>query len=537
MWRGTIRDRNVGGLALLSFTNAAIREFHQATIDVGRRELLTDPNYIGTFDSFVERFIVSPFGHLVSTYDKRPRLFVSPRPGDRKNNNLAAWTVSAGGKKMRVPAWEIIPFLDSGKLKFRTSKGFGDKILQFTAHNPVDELFQLGYYTHAQRVYLACRILIDRPYIAQSLSRRFPEMVVDEAQDTNVWLLVLLNCLRKYGTCVTLIGDPDQCIYEFSMADPASILALKGRWNIPERPLSRSFRCNDRIADSVRNFGSNPSFTGSGRPANAHRGPFVVRESGSGFHCTLSEFEQLLVRAEVPLSKSVILCRAHQQLETIRGKANYVKLRGRTKELAQAAFHRDVRNDYRRAQQYVESAVRAMTDESEIWESLDDCPDCQESMQVRKALWKFTKSPDGLPLVSKNANEWIAALRVGLLRLFDSIGLKDSPNVNAKVKGTGIDTTQLDLPLFEPQTLFPRIRQETIHQVKGEGIDGVLVLGSTKFFNSVVRAIESNVSTEDRRLAYVALSRARHTLLVGLPASHYDKHLSSWKDWGFDVLR
>jgi superfamily I DNA/RNA helicase len=72
--------------------------------------------------------------------------------------------------------------------------------------------------------------------------------------------------------------------------------------------------------------------------------------------------------------------------------------------------------------------------------------------------------------------------------------------------------------------------------VKGESIDGVLVLGSAKFFNSVVEAIKSNENTEERRLAYVAMTRARHALLIGLPASHYDKYLSSWQQWGFSVL-
>ena len=62
------------------------------------------------------------------------------------------------------------------------------------------------------------------------------------------------------------------------------------------------------------------------------------------------------------------------------------------------------------------------------------------------------------------------------------------------------------------------------------------MLGSAKFFNSVVNAIESNENTEERRLAYVAMTRARHALLIGLPALHYDKHLSSWLKWGFGVL-
>jgi superfamily I DNA/RNA helicase len=105
-----------------------------------------------------------------------------------------------------------------------------------------------------------------------------------------------------------------------------------------------------------------------------------------------------------------------------------------------------------------------------------------------------------------------------------------------KIRRTGLDAYQLALPLFQPKTVFPRIRQETIHQVKGESIDGVLLLGSSKFFNAVVDAIESNENTEERRLAYVAMTRARHALLIGLPASHFDKHVSSWKKWGFGVI-
>ena len=94
----------------------------------------------------------------------------------------------------------------------------------------------------------------------------------------------------------------------------------------------------------------------------------------------------------------------------------------------------------------------------------------------------------------------------------------------------------MKLPLFEAQTLFPLIRQETIHKVKGESIDAVLVLGSTKFWNSVIVSVVSEKNSEERRLAYVAMTRARHLLAIGLPASHFDKHADKWKSWGFDIL-
>lgn len=536
LWRGANWDYKVGGLALLSFTNTAIREFHEATIKVGRRELLSDPNYVGTFDSFVERFIITPFGHLIPGSTKRPKLFIAPRPGDWGNKKLQAWTEVSGGRKRTIPAWEIIPFPDNEKVAFRASNRFGGKTLEFKWNNPVNEFFGLGFYTHAQRVYFSCRILFDRPHIAECLSRRFPEIVVDEAQDTNIWLLILLNFLREKGTKVTLVGDPDQCIYEFSMADATSLPALKEKWKIPEKPLSQSFRCNNLIAESVRNISGNTSFVGCGTKENDFQRPFVVRESGSGFALCIAEFERLLDRAGIPLSNSAILCRAHRQLEAIRGEVNYLNLKGLTKEMAQAAFHRDVRKDYKKAQQIAENAVRKMTDEPGFWETLDEDPESEASHRVRLALWKFVKSPEGLPSVSENGTEWIDKLKANLTELLTAMGVTNIPKMGSKIRRTGLDAGQMVSPLFQPQTVFPLIRQETIHQVKGESIDGVLVLGSSKFFNAVVDAIESNENTEERRLAYVAMTRARHALLVGLPASHYDKHVSSWKKWGFGIL-
>jgi superfamily I DNA/RNA helicase len=536
IWRGANWDNKVGGLALLSFTNTAIREFHEATVRVGRRDLLLNPNYVGTFDSFVERFVITPFGHLLSGSAKRPKLFLAPRPGDWKNNKLQCWSEIKGGKMRPIPAWEIIPFRSNGKVGYRASPRFGGERLSFQQFNPVAEFFKLGYYTHEQRVYFACRILFDRPHIAHCLARRFPEIIVDEAQDTNIWLLILLNFLREKGTKVTLVGDPDQCIYEFSMAHATSLPALKEKWGIPEMPLSRSFRCNDAIAQAVRHISGNSNFDGCGEPVNEFCLPIIVRGNGNTYSDCIALFAAHIDRADISQDNSAILCRAHQQLETIRGVVNYSALMGITKEMALAAFHRDVRKDYKKSFQIVERAIREMIDEPIFWDGIDDNPEAEASVRFKLALWRFTKSKDALPAVGESGTIWIDKLKSNLSLLLPELGITNIPKLGHKIRKTGLNQRQLALPLFQPQALFPPIRQETIHQVKGESIDAVLVLGSTKFFNSVVAAIEAGENTEERRLAYVAMTRARHALVLGLPAAHYDNHASKWIGWGFATI-
>ena len=534
IWRAANWPHPVGGLALLSFTNAAIREFKTATISVGRRDLLSDPNYVGTFDSFVERYVLAPFGHLLTGADKRPKLFPGPRPGDWNNRQLKVWRDAKGGQKIPVPAWEIIPYLDGTKLRFKSSRTFGNQPVAAAAA-PVYKLLSLGFFTHDQRVFWACKLLIERPHIAELLAARFPEIIVDEAQDTNAWLLILLNLLRDKGARITLIGDPDQCIFEFSMADATSLPNLKTKWSIPEKPLSQSFRCNNQIASAVRNVGGNPHFTGAGDGASVwHRG-FVVEESSKTFSDSLAAFQRLAGQAGVSINSAAVVCRGHEQLESLRGRVNYTNLKGKTRSLATAAFLRDSRHDYRGASQTVERIVRELTGDDPLWERIDTDPNSRERMAVALAIWKFVKSPDRLMPVSQLGEAWIPSMRAQVGGLIEEIGLQCGVKLGQQIRATGLSAAQKVLPLFESVQEFPDVRLGTIHQVKGESIDAVLVIGSTKFWNSVMAAVRSGDNTEDRRLAYVAMTRARHLLVVGLPKGHYDKHSKTWVEWGFRV--
>ena len=535
IWRAANWPHGVGGLALLSFTNAAIHEFRTATIDIGRRDLLSDPNYVGTFDSFVERYILGPFGHLLTGGDRRPNLFPGPRPGDRKNTRLQVWRNRKGGRNFPVQAWDVIPYLDGEKLRFNASAG-SSSILPFTvANDAVQELLALGFYAHPQRVFWACKLLFKRPRIAEVLARRFPEIIVDEAQDSNAWLLVLLNFLRDKGARVTLVGDPDQCLYEFSGADATSLDNLKRKWSIPERPLSQSFRCNNQIAAAVRNVGGNICFTGAGDGGSEWRRALVVEESSETQSDSLAAFQRLAGQAGLSIDSAVVVCRGHSQLESLRGTRNYTKLQGKAKELAEVACLRDSLRDYRRASQTVERIVRELTGDDPLWERIDEDPMSHERIALALAIWKFVKSPDRLAPVSLRGDRWILSVREQMARLIDDIGLECDARLGNHIKTTGLSAAEKALPLFESVPEFPEVRQETIHRVKGESIDAVLVIGSTKFWNSMMTAVRKDENTEARRLAYVAMTRARHLLVVGLPASHYEKHLETWVEWGFRV--
>jgi len=531
IWRAANWSHPVGGLALLSFTNTAINEFKTATIDVGRRDLLSDPNYVGTFDSFVERYILAPFGHLLTGADKRPKLFPGPRPGDWNNRRLMVWKDGANGWKVSVPAWEIVPYPEGTKLRFKTSKSSD---VQWTSKPfpSIYKLLSIGFYTHAQRIFWACKLLNEKPHIAALLARRFPEIIVDEAQDTNAWLLFLLNTLHEKGAKITLIGDPDQCIYEFSMAEATTLPNLKNKWSIPEKPLSQSFRCNNQIASAARNLVCNSSFTGYGEAIHSLCKAYVVRETSKEWSDSISVLRSLAEHSDIGMDSAAILARGHGQLKKLQGETNFTSLEGKAKTMAEAAFLRDAEYDYHGASKKVEGVLRELTGDDPLWQTIDDSPDSRECQSLKLSIWQFVKNKKRLPTVSIIGEEWVQTVRDQLKALIKEIGLNCTKSVNRSITTKGLKGKK-SLPLFEPTRNSIAIRTDTIHKAKGESIDSVLVIGDSKFWNSVMRAVEEGANTEARRVAYVGMTRARHLLVVGLPKGHCDRYKEKWIGWGF----
>ena len=537
LWSVENSDYQSGGIALLSFTNSAIQEFQKATVAAGRREALSDPNFVGTFDSFVERFVMTPFGHLVSSKKARPRLHLGPRPGDWNNGKLKVWVDGKGGKKIPIPAWGIMPIVEDRKVALRGSIGDGEFCIDRNFGLPVMQAFlDAGFYTHSQRNFWACRLLLQTPRLCEILARRFPEIIVDEAQDTGVWQIQLLRKLRKAGAKITLVGDPDQCIYEFSLASVSSLRDLKDEWKLNEKPLDKSYRCNNAIASAVRSISGNAAFQGRAEPRNEFERAYVSGDSSIGFGQAVGFFRKKLNDAGIPEKNCAILCRGHEQIAKIRGSVRYLDLQGKTKDMAEASFLRDKKSDFKNAFERTEKILRSLVDAPEVWSILDEKPESKEALKIRIAIWQFVRSPKGLPPISLNASDWVNQLKDSITKLLTRIGVKDLPQLGQQFRKTGINDDQKELPLFEEQVLFPTIGIETIHKVKGQSIDGVLVIGSKRFFDGVVKDVLAGNDTENRRLAYVAMTRAKDLLVVAPPKNHVDANIAFWKDRGFEVV-
>lgn len=69
------------GIAAISFTNVAWQEIEdKLKKDFGADSGLYYPHFIGTIDSFIDKYLLLPFGHLVLNCENRPEIIMNWEP-------------------------------------------------------------------------------------------------------------------------------------------------------------------------------------------------------------------------------------------------------------------------------------------------------------------------------------------------------------------------------------------------------------------------------------------------------------------------
>jgi DNA helicase-2/ATP-dependent DNA helicase PcrA len=90
------------------------------------------------------------------------------------------------------------------------------------------------------------------PVIAASLGERFHHVLVDEYQDTNLLQAAILKALKPDGHGLTVVGDDAQAIYSFRAAEVRNILDFAQGFDPPARvvALTRNYRSTPPILDA-----------------------------------------------------------------------------------------------------------------------------------------------------------------------------------------------------------------------------------------------------------------------------------------------
>ncbi|AMO25560.1 ATP-dependent DNA helicase [Ramlibacter tataouinensis] len=94
--------------------------------------------------------------------------------------------------------------------------------------------------------------MMGEPALARELGERFDHVLVDEYQDTNRLQSQILLAIKPTGQGVTVVGDDAQSIYSFRGATVRNILDFPGQFSQPARivTLERNYRSTQPVLDA-----------------------------------------------------------------------------------------------------------------------------------------------------------------------------------------------------------------------------------------------------------------------------------------------
>lgn len=536
MRRNLGNDR--GRVALLSFSNVAVDTFRRAYDELARdlpANVDRDRVEIDTLDGFITSTILRPHGHRVMGASRTPYLVSG------SETFLGRFTFMT--EAFPMPITNLHVAVIEGKACFYYRRNDAVEVVDDAiALDPINRLGKVGAYTHDLGRYWVYRALRERPKLLAVVVRRYPHILIDEAQDIGSVHQAILQLLIDAGACVTLIGDPHQGIYDFAGADGKFLSEYHLRPGVLKYSLTRNFRSVPHIVKLANGLCGRDDAAVRDIPVTLHGAFFTGYKRGQ--HAQLiTAFQGALAAAGAEAKRSAVLCRSRSLAEEIRGDAAPAG-QGTVKIFAAAAVLRDRKQDFRSAFQRVATGITALLEKpphglvSYITQPGGEPAKFPSARALRRTIWAFARDPvAGLPSASLTADtQWHSQLVVNIKSLLKKLqtefALTPAANIGLKLKKTDLPNAALlsakDLAYDDAASM----RVDTVHQAKGESLDAVLYMTLKDHAEELL----AGVGTEVGRIGYVASTRARDLLWVAVPNNALKELRPLFEAKGFQEL-
>lgn len=536
------------GVAVLSFTNIAKDEiinqlYSQWGIKIGY------PHFVGTIDSFINNFIFLPWGHLLMGCASRPMLVGEPH---------CQWHHPSGrGIAAYYPGFDAYSFdlsdnlIKTGSINDRRIPCGNQDITNTTGGHKTNmisakkELFQRGYATQQDSIYFSCKLLENYEIIPKLLSQRFPEMLIDEAQDTSDKHMAIIDSLIQNGLNeIILVGDPDQAIYEWNTADPSLLTNKFREWEENSTILNECRRSSQNICSFVFPLSSltTPAVSVSEHKDHSHIPHIVVYnpEDTSNIHETIKSFLDECTNHHIPASPAhiAVLARTWAMHDKIAGtnipfgarQVIWLREDYYTRHFALGKYCLDNGLNVKGFQQ-LQLGVFKLSKKCQTF-SEDEFSRWLEAQggetALRKALLRLL---DYFPMTNQmRLKEWIQHVNNNFANAEKSVVLRLDPNISSEIKfedafREGNNASDKEYCL------------STVHGIKGTTFDATLLFLSNKgggalYTNLLAATSKGNALAEELRIIYVAITRPRKILTIAVPSS---EQKSIWENFFLGV--
>jgi DNA helicase-2/ATP-dependent DNA helicase PcrA len=408
--------------------------------------------------------------------------------------------------------------------------------------------------------------LMEDPALAADVRGRFDAVLVDEYQDTNALQAGILKRLSPDGKGLSVVGDDAQSIYSFRAATVHNILDFPKTWPAATvMKLEQNYRSVQPILDATNSVIAlcpnryDKDLFSQRRSAQKPKLVTLVDEDQQSDYVIRRCLEHL--EAGIPLSRQAVLFRtAHHsdalEVELARRNIPFVKYGGL--KFLEAAHVKDVLSILRLAENPRDSisafrvlqlldgfgpahARRAIAHlaarrfDPRSWQSFSPPPAAEQQWGEFVAMM-MKVAPNHLPLP-----EQVAEVKRFYTPILDKrydqalIRRRDLDQLeqictNFQSRSVMLTELALDPPSATQDLAGPPLREEdflilsTIHSAKGCEWDAVYVIHAAdgNIPSDMATGSEAEIE-EERRLFYVALTRAKDFLEVCVPLRYYQK--------------
>lgn len=360
------------------------------------------------------------------------------------------------------------------------------------------------------------RLFKEHSEILKKYQKKYSYVLVDEYQDINEAQYILLKYLCKEHGNINVVGDDQQSIYGFRWSNFTNFLNFEKDW--PEAKivkLGQNYRSTSNIVNAAASVINNNKLQ---RPKKL----FTENKEGSFVQIvgTKSQEEEAdtvirrLVEGNVENDKA-ILYRTNAQSRAIEAALNLNSIpyeifggitfyeRKEIKDIISALRYATNPKD-KISRERIEKTFR----KSVSGELLDNLPKMAQSLTILELLGYFLKITDYFELIKKkfdNAEERIE----NISELIYFAGTFD--NLSEFIERVSLlqATDKLDKSSEQP------IKLMTIHLAKGLEFDEVYLIGASEGLLPHQKSLFSEDDLEEeRRLAYVAMTRAKKRLQI-----------------------
>jgi len=560
-------DRNTRvGIAVLTFTNDATNVIKKRVSEFSLKTSLY-PHFIGTLSSFIHGYIAQPFGYKYRNYygknDDFSFSLIEKELKSYKNcwlENYKGFNIYANSTYFDYASNKFCVYIGYGKdliedeyyktssyekyiskINNQNNYNYSKKDISKSIYKSKSKFNGDGFANFEDLNNIAYKVLLKSEKATDLISKRFPVIMIDECQDLSWIELQILNKLKSKGTILHFIGDLNQSVYEFKNVDPKDTVDYLKKFD--KLTLIDNFRSCQPIVDlsnKILNLENNIR----GIEVNRLKEKSLLYLEYEKPQDIIEKYMSIMDSLKIAHDKSCVIVKQN----TLKDKLLNTNIQNE-KHLMISAIQLWKNGNINQKQKAIENAGKQISKWFGGAKNKKNyyCPNNINSafrwrVFIRDILNDLIKT-ECLTDFNKKYKDWYKTARLELpniiknryilLSRFDEVERKFDEIFSGSYWYTANEAKE-DIVSTIVQSSQVKVKIATVHGSKGCTYDSTLVISSesTKSQSGHWKEHWLMGSDEDKRVGYVANTRAKYLLVWGIPKlTKEDKELI--EDMGF----